>query len=60
MTVYAAFLAATAITAIQGRVSNNTTTATIDNFETGDSTFDLANKVQASSNFAFSFTYFAA
>jgi hypothetical protein len=60
MTVYAASLTATAITAIQGRVTNNATTATIDNFSTGDSTFDLANKVQAGSNFAFSFSYFAA
>jgi hypothetical protein len=60
MTVYAASLTATAITAIQGRVTNNSTTATIDNFSTGDSTFDLANKVQAGSNFAFSFSYFAA
>jgi hypothetical protein len=60
MTVYAASLTTTAITAIQGRVTNNSTTATIDNFSTGDSTFDLANKVQAGSNFAFSFSYFAA
>lgn len=60
MTVYAAGLAATAVTAIQGRVTNNSTTATIDNFSTGDSTFDLSNKVQAGSNFAFSFSYFAA
>ena len=60
MTVYAASLTATAITSIQGRVTNNSTTATIDNFSTGDSTFDLANKIQAGSNFAFSFSYFAA
>ena len=60
MTVYAAGMTVAAITAIQGRVTNNATTATIDNFATGDSTFDLSNKVQAGSNFAFSFSYFAA
>jgi hypothetical protein len=60
MTVYAGGMVATAITAIQGRVTNNATTATIDNFATGDSTFDLSNKVQVGTNFAFSFSYFAA
>ena len=60
ITVYAASMLTTAITAIQGRVTNNATTATIDNFATGDSTFDLSNKVQVGTNFAFSFSYFAA
>jgi hypothetical protein len=60
MSIAAAGLLVTAVTSIVGMVVNNSTTATIDNFASGTSTYDLADKIQAGSNFGFSFSYFAA